>query len=47
VKLQSGPFLQIANHVEEIPGLRIASRAEHADQALGRRAGRLAEFLES
>jgi hypothetical protein len=27
--------------------LRIASRAEHADQALGRRAGRLAEFLES
>ena len=47
MKLQSGPLLQIADHVEEILGLRIASWAEHADQALGRRAGRLAQFLES
>jgi hypothetical protein len=31
---------------EEVAGLRIATRAEHANEALRLRAGRLAQFLE-
>lgn len=46
-QMQAGRFLQIADDGEEIPRLRIAARAEHADQALGRRAGRLGELLEA
>src|SRR5271169_2045005 len=41
------PLLQIADDAEQIFGLRIAARAERADQALGRRAGRRAEFFEA
>jgi hypothetical protein len=36
--MQAGLFLQIADDAEEIFRLRIAARAKHADQALGRRA---------
>ena len=34
----AGPLLQIADHAEEVLRLRIAARAEHANQALWRRA---------
>jgi hypothetical protein len=47
MQLQSGTLLQIADHVEEIPGLRIAARSEHADQAFRLRARGLAELLKS
>ena len=45
--MQAGLLLQIADDGEEIFRLRIAARAEHADQALGRRAGRLGELFPS
>ena len=40
-QVHAGLLLQIADEGEEIFRLRIAARAEHADRALGRRAGRL------
>jgi hypothetical protein len=40
-------LLQIAYHAEQILRLRIAARAEHADQALGRRAGGSPELFKS
>ncbi len=45
--MQAGLLLQIADDGEEIFRLRIAARAEHADQALGGRAGRLGELFEA
>jgi hypothetical protein len=39
-QVQPDLLLQIADDGEEILRLRIAARAEQADQALGRRAGR-------
>ena len=47
MQLQAGLLLQVAEHAEEISGLRVAARPEHADQALRLRAGRLAQFLEA
>jgi hypothetical protein len=46
-QMQAGLLLQVADDGEEIFRLRIAARAEHADQALGRRAGRLGELFEA
>ena len=40
-------LLQVADHAEQILGLRIAARAEHADEALGRRTGCRAEFFKA
>jgi hypothetical protein len=45
MEAQPRALLQVADHAEEIFRLRIAARSEHTDQALGRRAGRFAEFL--
>jgi hypothetical protein len=45
--MQAGLLLQIADDGEKIFRLRIAARAEHADQALGRRAGRFGELFPS
>jgi hypothetical protein len=47
VELETGPLLQVADDAEEVAGLRIAARAEHADEALRLRAGRLAKLLEA
>src|SRR5271166_290850 len=47
MQLQPGLFLQIAEYTEQIPGLRVAARSEHADEALGLCAGRLAQLLEA
>jgi hypothetical protein len=47
VELDAGLFLQVADDAEEIAGLRIAARAEHANEALRLRAGRLAKLLEA
>jgi hypothetical protein len=47
VQAHARALLQVANHAEQILGLRIAARAEHADKALGRRAGRRAEFFKT
>ena len=47
VKVQAGAFLQIADHAEQIFGLRIAARSEHADQAFGRRTSRSAKPFEA
>jgi hypothetical protein len=44
VKLDASLFLQVADDAEEVAGLRIAARAEHADEALRLGAGRLASF---
>jgi hypothetical protein len=38
MQLQACLPLQVAEHAEEIRGLRIAARSEHADQAIGLRA---------
>src|SRR3990172_3962222 len=46
-QLQAGALLQVADDAEQILRLRIATRAEHADQALGRRADRLGKPLEA
>src|SRR6266568_6809070 len=46
-QMQTGLLLQIADDGEEVFRLRIAARAEHADQALGGRAGRLGELFEA
>jgi hypothetical protein len=40
-------LLQVAEHGEEVARLRIAARAEHAHEALGRRPGGAAERLEA
>jgi hypothetical protein len=47
VELDAGLLLQVADDVEEVAGLRFAARAEHADEALRLRAGRLAQLLET
>ena len=47
MQLDPGLLLQIADDAEEVARLRIAARAEHADQALGGRVGRLAELFEA
>src|SRR6478609_337600 len=47
MQADAGTLLQVANHAEKIPGLGIATRSEHADQALGRCAGGFAELLEA
>ncbi len=47
MQLDAGLLLQIADDAEQVAGLRIAARAEHADQAFGRRGGRLAELFEA
>jgi hypothetical protein len=47
VKLDASLFLQVADDSEEVAGLRIAARSEHADEALRLRAGRLAKLLEA
>src|ERR1700738_300569 len=47
VELDAGLFLQVADDAEEVAGLRIAAWAEHADEALRLRAGRLAKLLEA
>ena len=47
MELDAGLFLQVADDAEEVAGQRIAARAEHADEALRLRAGRLAQLLEA
>ena len=47
MQAHAGTFLQVANHTEQVSCLRVAARAEHADQALGRRAGCPAKLLEA
>src|SRR3984957_11253838 len=47
VQFDAGLFLQVADDAEEIARLRIAARAEHADEAFRRRAGRRAELLDT
>jgi hypothetical protein len=47
VELHARALLQIADHAEQVPGLWIAARAEHADEALRRGVGGLAKFLEA
>jgi hypothetical protein len=47
VELETGPLLQVADDAEEVTRLRIAARAEHADEALRLRAGRLTKLLEA
>lgn len=40
-------LLQVADHAEKVPRLRIAARAEHANEALGRRVRRFAQLLKA
>jgi hypothetical protein len=47
MQFDAGSFLQVADHAEQVASLRIAPRAEHADQTLGLRTGRFAELLEA
>jgi hypothetical protein len=47
VELDAGLFLLVADDAEEVAGLRIAARTEHANEALRLRAGRLAKLLET
>src|SRR5438876_872097 len=47
MKANACPLLQIADHAEEILGLRVPPRAKHADEAFGRRARRCTELLET
>jgi hypothetical protein len=47
MELDAGLFLQVADDAEEIASLWIAARAEHANEALRLRAGRLAKLLEA
>ena len=42
MQFHSGLLLQVADHAEQVARLRIATRAEHADQALSRGVRRLA-----
>ena len=44
VKAHARALLQIANHAEQVLGLRVAARSKDADQALGRRASRAPSF---
>jgi hypothetical protein len=46
MELDAGLFLQVPDDAEEVAGLRIAARTEHANEALRLRAGRLAQLLE-
>src|SRR6266481_817721 len=47
MEAHAGALLQIAEYAEQVTGLRVAARAEHADGALLRRPGRLTELLEA
>src|SRR6266568_5359097 len=47
LEVQARAFLKISDHAEEIFGLRIAPRPEHANEALGRRSGRFAKLLKA
>ena len=47
MQFEAGLLLQVADDAEEIACLRIAARAEHADKAFRRRAGRRAELLKT
>ncbi len=47
VKPDARLLLQSADDAEEVARLRVAARAEHADQAFGGRAGGLRELLEA
>src|SRR5262245_22015490 len=47
LQVHTSPFLKIAEDAKQIPRLRIATRSEHADQALGLGARGLAELLEA
>ena len=47
MQLQPRLPLKIAEHAEKVLSLRIPARSEHADEALRRRGGRLAELLEA
>src|SRR5216684_909413 len=47
VQAEPRALLQVADHAEEVLGLRIAAWSEHADQALGRRAGRFAKLFKA
>jgi hypothetical protein len=40
-------LLQVTEHGEQVAGLGIAARPEHAHQALGRPAGSAAQLLET
>ncbi len=40
-------LLQIADDAEKVPRLRIAARAEHANEALERRVRRFGQFLKA
>ena len=46
-ELDAGLLLRVADDAEEIAALRIAARAEHADEALRLRPRRLAKLLEA
>ena len=45
MELDAGLFLQVADDAEEVAGLRIAARAEHANEAFRLRAGRRGKKL--
>jgi hypothetical protein len=47
MQLDSSLLLKIADHTEQIVSLRTAARAEHPDQAFGRRIRRFAKFFEA
>src|SRR5258705_4975614 len=47
VQAEARALLQVTDHAEEVLGLRIAAWSEHADQALGRRAGRFAKLFKA
>ncbi len=44
MQFDGGLLLQTADNPEQVARLRIAARAEHADQTLGLRPDRLAQF---
>src|SRR4051812_4611657 len=46
-EMKSLGALELRNHVEQIPRLRIPVGAEHAHKALGRRVGEVAELLKA
>src|SRR5258708_7627675 len=47
MKFQTCTLLKVTDHAEQIFSLRVSTRAEHADEALRRRAGCLAQLLEA
>jgi hypothetical protein len=47
MQAETRTFLQVADHAKKVLGLRIAARAEHPDQALGRCTGCFAELFET